>query len=71
MEHLITQLIISNGLFYFLLVLSREPADELLYRLRVTEVRAAWEKTVDDLGLGPIDFAPHVRKHIQVCNNVT
>ena len=44
----------------------REPADELLYRLRVTEVRATFVKTVDTLGLGPIDFAPHVRKHIRV-----
>ena len=44
----------------------REPADELLYRLRVTEPRAKFVKTVDTLGLGPIDFAPHVRKHIRV-----
>ena len=38
----------------------------MLYRLRVIEVRATFVKTVDTLGLGPIDFAPHVRKHIRV-----
>ena len=38
----------------------------MLYRLRVTEVRATFVKTIDTLGLGPIDFSPHVRKHIRV-----
>ena len=44
----------------------REPADELLYRLRVTEPVATFTKTVDQLGMGPIEFAKHVRKHMRV-----
>ena len=46
----------------------REPADELLYRLRVTEPRATFMKTVDLLGMGPIEFATRVRKHMRVRN---
>ena len=39
----------------------------MLYRLkRETEKVALFVKTVDTLGLGPIDFAIHVRKHIRV-----
>ena len=55
--------------FFFsdlLKLISREPADELLYRLKETEKVALFVKTVDTLGLGPIDFATHVRKHIRV-----
>ena len=39
----------------------------MLYWLRVLEPRATFVKTVDTLGLGPIDFAARVRKHIRVC----
>jgi len=40
----------------------------LLYRLRVTEPRPTFMKTVDLLGLGPIEFATRVRKHMRVRN---
>ena len=43
----------------------REPAEELLYRLRELE-EDSFLKTVHSLGLGPIDFAEHVRKNIRV-----
>ena len=53
---------------FLIIVINREPADELLYRLRVTEPRATFMKTVDLLGMGPIEFATRVRKHMRVRN---
>ena len=48
------------------LAVSREPAEELLHRLRVLEKRDAFVVIADTLEIGPIQFAPLVRSDIRV-----
>ena len=62
----VTKRVAMNKNACMCLLAGREPAEELLYRLRVLKDRDSFLKIVDSLGLGPIDFAEHVRKHIRV-----
>ena len=55
--------LIFNLCCYFLI---REPAEELLHRLRVLEKRDAFVVIADTLEIGPIQFAPLVRGDIRV-----